>query len=118
MAISAPQLPDFPLQRLIVEIDTTRLEHQVPAVGLALVDGEEILWAGAGGWLISARIGERARKDSKLVFTSLYHHVSDVDNLRACYDALPGDWAVGVMASPRSNTGKISKQIFRNCRGG
>jgi len=42
------------------------------------------------------RIGEKARKDTKLVFTSLYHHVTDVDNLRACYDALPGDRAVGV----------------------
>ncbi len=42
------------------------------------------------------RIGEKARKDPTLVFTSLYHHVTDVDNLRACYDALPGDRAVGV----------------------
>jgi len=30
------------------------------------------------------------------VFTSLYHHVTDVDNLRACYEALPGDRAAGV----------------------
>lgn len=43
-----------------------------------------------------SRIGEKARKDPNLVFTSLYHHVTDVDNLRACYDALPGDRAVGV----------------------
>ena len=42
------------------------------------------------------RIGEKARNDPKLVFTTLYHHVTDVDNLRACYDALPGDRAVGV----------------------
>jgi len=42
------------------------------------------------------RIGEKARKEPALVFTSLYHHVSDVDNLRACYDALPTDRAVGV----------------------
>ena len=28
------------------------------------------------------RIGEKARKEPKLVFTSLYHHVYDVDNLR------------------------------------
>ena len=42
------------------------------------------------------RIGEKARKEPALVFTSLYHHVTDVDNLRACYDALPGDRAVGV----------------------
>ncbi len=42
------------------------------------------------------RIGEKARSDQRLVFTSLYHHVTDVDNLRACYEALPGDRAVGV----------------------
>ena len=42
------------------------------------------------------RIGEKARSDHRLVFTSLYHHVTDVDTLRACYEALPGDRAVGV----------------------
>ena len=42
------------------------------------------------------RIGEKARSDHRLVFTSLYHHVTDVDNLRVCYEALPGDRAVGV----------------------
>ncbi|MEN8132692.1 MAG: group II intron reverse transcriptase/maturase [Pseudomonadota bacterium] len=42
------------------------------------------------------RIGEKARSDHQLVFTSLYHHVSDVDNLRACYEALPAERAVGV----------------------
>ena len=41
-------------------------------------------------------IGERARKEPGLVFTSLYHHVSDEDNLRASYEALDGDKAVGV----------------------
>ena len=33
------------------------------------------------------RIGKKACKEPKLVFTSLYHHVTDVDNLIACYDA-------------------------------
>lgn len=42
------------------------------------------------------RIGEKARSDHRLVFTSLYHHVTDVDNLRACYEALSGNRAVGV----------------------
>jgi group II intron reverse transcriptase/maturase len=41
-------------------------------------------------------IGERARKQPDLVFSSLYHHVTDEDNLRACYDALDGKKAVGV----------------------
>ena len=42
------------------------------------------------------RIGEKARREPALVFTNLYHHVYDVDNLRDCYDALPGNRAVGV----------------------
>ena len=42
------------------------------------------------------RIGEKARKEPKLVFTTLYHHVYDVDNLRVCYGALDKYKAVGV----------------------
>lgn len=41
-------------------------------------------------------IGERARKEPDLVFTSLYHHIYDVDNLRACYDTLEANKATGV----------------------
>jgi group II intron reverse transcriptase/maturase len=41
------------------------------------------------------RIGEKARKEPGLVFTSLYHHIYDVDNLRACYHALDADKAAG-----------------------
>ena len=29
------------------------------------------------------QIGEKARKCPELVFTSLYHHITDEDNLRA-----------------------------------
>jgi RNA-directed DNA polymerase len=42
------------------------------------------------------RIGEKARSEPQLVFTSLYHHICDVDNLCACFEALPADRAVGV----------------------
>jgi RNA-directed DNA polymerase len=42
------------------------------------------------------RIGEKARSDPRLVFTSLYHHICDVENLRACFEALPADRAVGI----------------------
>ena len=42
------------------------------------------------------RIGEKARKEPDFVFTSLYHHISDVDNLRACYDSLGARKATGV----------------------
>ena len=31
------------------------------------------------------RIREKARREPTLVFTSLYHHICDVDNLRVCY---------------------------------
>jgi group II intron reverse transcriptase/maturase len=41
-------------------------------------------------------IGEKARKEPKLVFTSLYHHVTDVDNLRESFKALKADKATGV----------------------
>jgi RNA-directed DNA polymerase len=41
------------------------------------------------------RIGERARKEPGLVLTSLYHHIYDVDNLRACYDTLEAKKATG-----------------------
>ena len=42
------------------------------------------------------RIGEKARKDPKLVFTSLYHHITDIDNLRASYDKLLAHKASGI----------------------
>lgn len=52
------------------------------------------------------RIGERARKEPNLVFTTLYHHVTDVDNLRACYDALPAKKAQGVDGVSKEEYGK------------
>jgi hypothetical protein len=42
------------------------------------------------------RIREKARKKPDLVFTSLYHYVTDLGNLRDCYEALDDDKAVGV----------------------
>jgi len=51
-------------------------------------------------------IGEKARKEPGLVFTSLYHHVCDVDNLRACYDMLPKGRAVGVDGVTKEEYGK------------
>jgi RNA-directed DNA polymerase len=41
------------------------------------------------------RIGERARQEPAARFTSIYHYVTDVEHLRACYAALPGDRAAG-----------------------
>jgi len=51
-------------------------------------------------------IGEKARKEPGLVFTSLYHHIGDVDNLRACYDALDGRKATGVDGVTKEEYGK------------
>jgi group II intron reverse transcriptase/maturase len=51
-------------------------------------------------------IGEKARKEPDLVFTTLYHHVTDVDNLRACYDDLPAGKAVGVDGVTKELYGK------------
>ena len=52
------------------------------------------------------RIGEKARREPDLVFTSLYHHICDVDNLRACYDALKAHKAVGVDGVTKEEYGK------------
>ena len=42
------------------------------------------------------RIGEKARRDTTLGFTSLYHHICDEDNLRVCYGTLGANKAPGV----------------------
>src|SRR5678815_1268948 len=43
-----------------------------------------------------ARIGDKAKAHPTLVFTSLYHHIADIEHLRACYQLLKGHKAVGV----------------------
>jgi len=52
------------------------------------------------------RIGEKARKGPGLVFTSLYHHIYDVDNLRASYDTLGAKKATGVDGVTKGEYGK------------
>ena len=52
------------------------------------------------------RIGDKARREPTLVFTSLYHHICDVDNLRACYDALKPYKAVGVDGVTKAKYGE------------
>ena len=63
------------------------------------------------------RIGEKARRDPELVFTSLYHHVTDVDNLRACYDALPKDRAVGTDGVTKEEYGGDLEENLLNLSG-
>src|SRR5512145_2562123 len=42
------------------------------------------------------RISVKARAHPDLVFTSLYHHIADIEHLRTCYQQLQGNKAVGV----------------------
>jgi len=58
-------------------------------------------------------IGEKARKEPDLVFTSLYHHIYDVDNLRACYDNLEAKKATGVDGVTK---GKYGENLEDNLR--
>jgi group II intron reverse transcriptase/maturase len=59
------------------------------------------------------RIGEKARKEAGLVFTSLYHHICDVDNLRACYDTLGAKKATGVDGVTKEEYGKNLEENLR-----
>mgnify|MGYP000511859311 CR=1 FL=1 len=59
------------------------------------------------------RIGEKARKEPGLVFTSLYHHISDGDNLRACYDTLEAGKATGVDGVTKREYGKNLEENLR-----
>jgi group II intron reverse transcriptase/maturase len=60
------------------------------------------------------RIGEKARKEPNLVFTTLYHHVTDVDNLRDCYGALDGRKAVGVDGVTKEHYGRNLDENLRD----
>ena len=60
------------------------------------------------------RIGERARKEPGLVFTSLYHHICDVDNLRACYKALDAKKATGVDGVTKEEYGRHLEENLRD----
>lgn len=63
------------------------------------------------------RIGEKARKEPGLVFTSLYHHICDVDNLRACYDTLGAKKATGVDGVTKEEYGKNLEENLRGLSG-
>jgi len=63
------------------------------------------------------RIREKARKEPGLVFTSLYHHIYDVDNLRACYDALEAKKATGVDGVTKEEYGRNLEENLRDLSG-
>ncbi len=60
------------------------------------------------------RIREKARKEPELVFTSLYHHISDMDNLRACYNTLEAGKATGVDGVSKAKYGKKLEDNLRD----
>lgn len=60
------------------------------------------------------RIGQKARKEPGQVFTSLYHHIYDVDNLRACYETLEADKATGVDGVSKQEYGKNLEDNLRD----
>ena len=52
------------------------------------------------------RIGERARQGNQERFTSIYHYVTDLDHLRACYAELPAKRAAGVDGVSKEEYGR------------
>ena len=60
------------------------------------------------------RIGEKARREPDLVFNNLYHHIYDLDNLRACYDALEAKKATGVDGVTKKEYGKQLEDNLRD----
>ena len=59
------------------------------------------------------RIGEKAHRDPEEVFTNLYHHIYDVDNLRACYDTLDARKAVGADGVSKAEYGRNLEENLR-----
>ena len=59
------------------------------------------------------RIGDKARQEPTLVFTTLYHHITDVDNLRACYDRLPAHKASGIDGVTKAEYGEHLEDNLR-----
>ncbi len=59
-------------------------------------------------------IRDKARKEHELVFTSLYHHVTDVDNLRACYDSLDERASAGVDGVTKKDYGENLEENLKD----
>ena len=60
------------------------------------------------------RIGEKAREETRMVFTSLYHHITDIDNLRSCYDKLLANKASGIDGVTKAEYGKHLEENLRD----
>jgi group II intron reverse transcriptase/maturase len=67
------------------------------------------------------RIGERARKEVKCRFTSIFHHVYDLDHLRACYESMEKGKKPGMDGETKESYGEnleanlkqLSEQLAR-----
>ena len=64
------------------------------------------------------RIGERARQGSRERFTSIYHYVTDLDHLSACYADLPAKRAVGVDGVSKAEYGEDLERKLRDLSAG
>ncbi len=60
------------------------------------------------------RIGQKACKEPNLVFTNLFHHVYDVDNLRACFDSLDANKATGLDGVTKREYGQNLEANLQN----
>jgi len=60
------------------------------------------------------RISEKARREPALVFTSLYHHICDEDNLRICYGTLGANKAPGVDGVTKRAYGETLDENLRD----
>jgi group II intron reverse transcriptase/maturase len=60
------------------------------------------------------RVREYVEKHPNEVMTSLYHHVTDVDNLRACFKVLDGSKAIGIDGVTKEDYGKNLEENLEN----
>lgn len=60
------------------------------------------------------RIRAYVEKHPDEVMTSLYHHITDVDNLRSCYESLEGSKAVGVDGVRKHEYGRDLEENLNN----
>ena len=63
------------------------------------------------------RVGQAARQDKKLRFTSLMHHIYDVGRLRKAYDAVKRDAAAGIDGETWQHYGEKLKENLQDLSG-
>jgi len=63
------------------------------------------------------RIRSKASREPKLRFTSLYHHVTDVEQLRACYEQIEPGAAPGVDGVAKDKYGERLESNLQDLAG-